>query len=112
MGSRARRCCADRAPLALPLIFGGIKTSTVNVIATATIAPLASVTHSATRSSPSPSTGARSDRRVDHRRRTGDRRRDRPVGGAAPVTPTGIKPTGVGEAPAPWSNQEEIKTAP
>jgi osmoprotectant transport system permease protein len=27
-------------PLALPLIFGGIKTSTVNVIATATIAPL------------------------------------------------------------------------
>jgi osmoprotectant transport system permease protein len=31
-------------PLALPLIFGGIKTSTVNVIATATIAPLAGVT--------------------------------------------------------------------
>jgi osmoprotectant transport system permease protein len=30
-------------PLALPLIFGGIKTSTVNVIATATIAPLAGV---------------------------------------------------------------------
>jgi osmoprotectant transport system permease protein len=29
--------------LALPLIFGGIKTSTVNVIATATIAPLAGV---------------------------------------------------------------------
>jgi glycine betaine/choline ABC-type transport system substrate-binding protein/ABC-type proline/glycine betaine transport system permease subunit len=28
-------------PLALPLIFGGIKTSTVNVIATATLAPLA-----------------------------------------------------------------------
>jgi osmoprotectant transport system permease protein len=27
-------------PLALPLIFGGIKTSTVNVLATATIAPL------------------------------------------------------------------------
>jgi osmoprotectant transport system permease protein len=27
-------------PLALPLVFGGIKTSTVNVIATATIAPL------------------------------------------------------------------------
>jgi osmoprotectant transport system permease protein len=31
-------------PLALPLIFGGIKTSTVNVIATATIAPLVGVT--------------------------------------------------------------------
>lgn len=30
-------------PLALPLIFGGIKTSTVNVIATATIAPLIGV---------------------------------------------------------------------
>jgi osmoprotectant transport system permease protein len=32
-----------RFPLALPLIFGGIKTSTVNVIATATIAPLVGV---------------------------------------------------------------------
>lgn len=31
-------------PLALPLIFGGIKTSMVNVVATATIAPLAGVT--------------------------------------------------------------------
>lgn len=31
-------------PLALPLIFGGVKTSAVNVIATATIAPLAGVT--------------------------------------------------------------------
>ena len=30
-------------PLALPLIFGGIKTSAVNVIATATIAPLAGI---------------------------------------------------------------------
>ena len=30
-------------PLALPLIFGGVKTSAVNVIATATIAPLAGV---------------------------------------------------------------------
>jgi osmoprotectant transport system permease protein len=30
-------------PLALPLVFGGVKTSTVNVIATATIAPLAGV---------------------------------------------------------------------
>ena len=30
-------------PLALPLIFGGVKTSMVNVIATATIAPLAGV---------------------------------------------------------------------
>jgi osmoprotectant transport system permease protein len=30
-------------PLSLPLIFGGIRTSTVNVIATATIAPLAGV---------------------------------------------------------------------
>jgi osmoprotectant transport system permease protein len=34
---------AVELPLALPLIFGGIKTSTVNVIATATIAPLAGV---------------------------------------------------------------------
>lgn len=31
-------------PLALPLLFGGIRTSMVNVIATATIAPLAGVT--------------------------------------------------------------------
>ena len=31
-------------PLAVPLIFGGIRTSAVNVIATATIAPLAGVT--------------------------------------------------------------------
>jgi len=31
-------------PLALPLIFGGIRTSAVNVVATATIAPLAGVT--------------------------------------------------------------------
>ena len=30
-------------PLALPLIFGGLRTSSVNVVATATIAPLASV---------------------------------------------------------------------
>jgi osmoprotectant transport system permease protein len=30
-------------PLALPLIFGGIRTSAVNVIATATIAPLAGI---------------------------------------------------------------------
>ena len=30
-------------PLALPLIFGGVKTSTVNVLATATIAPLVGV---------------------------------------------------------------------
>lgn len=30
-------------PLALPLVFGGIRTSTVNVVATATIAPLAGV---------------------------------------------------------------------
>jgi osmoprotectant transport system permease protein len=30
-------------PLALPLIFGGIRISAVNVVATATIAPLASV---------------------------------------------------------------------
>ena len=32
-------------PLALPLIFGGIRTSAVNVVATATIAPLAGVRH-------------------------------------------------------------------
>ena len=30
-------------PLALPLVFGGIRTSAVNVVATATIAPLAGV---------------------------------------------------------------------
>jgi osmoprotectant transport system permease protein len=34
---------AVELPLALPLIFGGIKTSTVNVLATATIAPLVGV---------------------------------------------------------------------
>jgi O-antigen ligase len=33
-----------RLPLALPLIFGGVRISAVNVIATATIAPLAGVT--------------------------------------------------------------------
>ena len=38
-------------PLALPLIFGGIRTSAVNVIATATIAPLRASSRSATRSS-------------------------------------------------------------
>jgi osmoprotectant transport system permease protein len=32
-----------RFPLALPLIFGGIRTASVNVVATATIAPLANV---------------------------------------------------------------------
>ncbi len=32
-----------RLPLALPIVFGGIRTSTVNVVATATIAPLANV---------------------------------------------------------------------
>lgn len=31
-------------PLALPLVFGGIRTSAVNVVATATIAPLAGIT--------------------------------------------------------------------
>jgi len=30
-------------PLALPLVFGGVKTSTVNVIATATLGPAAGV---------------------------------------------------------------------
>jgi osmoprotectant transport system permease protein len=30
-------------PLALPIIFGGVRTSVVNVVATATIAPLAGV---------------------------------------------------------------------
>ncbi len=38
-------------PLGLATIFGGIRTSTVNVVATATIAPLASSTRSARRSS-------------------------------------------------------------
>ena len=56
-------------PLALPLIFGGIRISAVNVVATATIAPLAGVDHA---------------RRPDHQRqhlrrrgpaRGGDRRR-------------------------------------
>ena len=66
-------------PLALPLIFGGIKTSTVNVIATATIAPLVGVRHARR-----PARGLRGlrargpDRRLDHRRRAGDRRRGRP----------------------------------
>ena len=67
-------------PLALPLIFGGIKTSTVNVIATATIAPLVGVV---TLGDPLVALlGLRArgpDRRLDHRRRAGDRRRARPL---------------------------------
>jgi osmoprotectant transport system permease protein len=44
MGCSAARILGSvELPLALPLIFGGIKTSTVNVIATATIAPLVGV---------------------------------------------------------------------
>lgn len=39
-----RIALAVELPLALPLIFGGIRISAVNVIATATIAPLAGVT--------------------------------------------------------------------
>jgi len=42
--TEARIALRVELPLALPLIFGGIKTSAVNVIATATIAPLAGVT--------------------------------------------------------------------
>jgi osmoprotectant transport system permease protein len=41
--SEARIVRGVELPLALPLIFGGIRTSFVNVVATATIAPLASV---------------------------------------------------------------------
>ena len=41
--SGARLIRSVELPLALPLIFGGIRTSTVNVIATATIAPLVGV---------------------------------------------------------------------
>jgi osmoprotectant transport system permease protein len=41
--SEARIVRGIELPLALPLIFGGIKTSTVNVLATATIAPLVGV---------------------------------------------------------------------
>jgi len=41
--SGARIVRSVELPLALPLIFGGIKTSTVNVLATATIAPLVGV---------------------------------------------------------------------
>ena len=40
-GQIARRV---ELPLALPLVFGGMRTSAVNVVATATIAPLAGVT--------------------------------------------------------------------
>jgi osmoprotectant transport system permease protein len=44
MGLSGRQIVREvELPLALPLIFGGIKTSTVNVIATATIAPLIGV---------------------------------------------------------------------
>jgi osmoprotectant transport system permease protein len=44
MGLSGRQLIREiELPLALPLIFGGIKTSTVNVIATATIAPLIGV---------------------------------------------------------------------
>jgi osmoprotectant transport system permease protein len=41
--SGARIVRSVELPLALPLIFGGIKTSTVNVLATATVAPLVGV---------------------------------------------------------------------
>jgi len=41
--SEARIVRSVELPLALPLLFGGIKTSTVNVLATATIAPLVGV---------------------------------------------------------------------
>ena len=44
MGMSGRQVVREvELPLALPLIFGGIKTSTVNVLATATIAPLVGV---------------------------------------------------------------------
>jgi len=42
--TEARIALRVELPLALPLIFGGIRISAVNVIATATIAPLAGVT--------------------------------------------------------------------
>ena len=38
---RRRSCAGSRLPMALPLIFGGLRTSAVNVVATATIAPIA-----------------------------------------------------------------------
>jgi osmoprotectant transport system permease protein len=41
--SEGRIVRAVELPLALPLVFGGIKTSTVNVLATATVAPLVGV---------------------------------------------------------------------
>src|SRR3712207_1249216 len=41
--SGARIVRSVELPLALPLVFGGIKVSTVNVVATATIAPLVGV---------------------------------------------------------------------
>ncbi len=50
-------------PLALPLIFGGIRISAVNVIATATIAPLAGVDHA-----------RRPDHQREHLRRRGQAR--------------------------------------
>ena len=40
---RRRSCARIELPLALTIIFGGIRTSAVNVVATATIAPLAGV---------------------------------------------------------------------
>jgi osmoprotectant transport system permease protein len=44
MGMRGRDIVRSvELPLALPLVFGGIRTSTVNVLATATIAPLVGV---------------------------------------------------------------------
>ena len=71
-------------PLALPLIFGGIKTSTVNVIATATIAPLVGVVTLGDPLVAALGLRARgAHRRLDHRRRAGDRRGGRPLRGPA-----------------------------
>ena len=60
-------------PLALPLIFGGVRISAVNVVATATIAPLAGVVDA-----------RRPDHQREHLRRRGQARggpRRRPAGG-------------------------------
>jgi len=42
-GSPRRCCCASRCPNALPLILGGLRTATLQIVATATVAAYASL---------------------------------------------------------------------
>ncbi len=79
-------------PLALPLIFGGIRISAVNVVATATIAPLAGVV---TLGDPIINVNTYGDEgrlaRGDRRRPAGGRHGGRPRAVQRAVTPRGLK---------------------